>query len=254
MDSFSSSADVPLFPLFVPTASTAKSRSAGTDSGSTDGSGGILMESVSSDGPRRPRAASSRAPSIPPEKSTTTLSQRSSRAKPFAVEDEVSSSPSEIPNGELMLSDLSQSKTSSINLINDNGPSTKTVLEPSQRRGIQAKNNNERTQSSAKPAFGATLRNQLLQSLSDSNDTDLTKGDISASTSESTKTDHPTSSKDDESVIPCPLTPTMYSDSKLLRLAVKDLTKFLHVAEKRLKELEDPEVDVWGMAIAKLDG
>lgn len=153
-----------------------------------------------------------------------------------------------------MLSDPPQSKTDSLNMTNDNGPSTKTIIEPSQRRGIQANNNNERTQRSAKPALGATLRNQLLQSLSDSNDTDLTKGDTSGSTLESTRTDHPTSSKDDESVIPCPLTPTMYSDSKLLRLAVKDLTTFLHVAEKRLKELEEPEVDVWGMAIAKLNG
>lgn len=97
------------------------------------------------------------------------------------------------------------------------------------------------------------MRNQLLQPLSDSNDTDLTKGNTSAYTSENTKTARPNPSKDDENVIPCPLTPTMYSDSKLLRLAVKDLSKFLHVAEKRLKELEEPEVDVWGMAIAKLD-
>lgn len=262
-DRSSSTARVPLFPLFVPTASTAQPRSAGgTDSGSADGSGGadsgdggILMDPVSG-GPRRPRAASSRAPSIPSEKSKTALLRRSSRAKPFVVENEESRSPSDPPDGELVLSDSPQSKTDSINLTNDGGPSTKTT-ESSQRRVSQAKSKDERTRSSAKPVFGATLRHQLLQSLSDPNDSDLAKGNnnnnTSASTSESSKSDRPTSSKGDENVIPCPLTPTMYSDSKLLRLAVKDLSRFLHVAEKRLKELEEPQVDVWGVAIAKLD-
>lgn len=57
-----------------------------------------------------------------------------------------------------------------------------------------------------------------------------------------------------ENMIKCPLTPTMYNDAGQLRHAVKDLSKYLHVAERRLKELEQfSNKDVWEMAISKLD-
>lgn len=64
----------------------------------------------------------------------------------------------------------------------------------------------------------------------------------------------PGSSKD-KNVIACPLTPVMYNDASQLRHAVQELTKFLHVAEKRLNELEQSsnETDVWETAIAKLE-
>lgn len=63
------------------------------------------------------------------------------------------------------------------------------------------------------------------------------------------------SSKSDKTVIKCPLTPVMYNDANQLRHAVEDLSKFLHVAEKRLKELEQSsnEEHVWEMAIAELE-
>lgn len=63
------------------------------------------------------------------------------------------------------------------------------------------------------------------------------------------------SSKREKNVIKCPLTPVMYNDAGQLRHAVKDLSKFLNVAEKRLEELEKSSTkeDVWEMAISELE-
>lgn len=65
----------------------------------------------------------------------------------------------------------------------------------------------------------------------------------------------PAQSKADGAVLPFPLSSTMYNDAGLLRQGVKDLTRFLRLAQARLRELEAPansEYDLWGGAMEKL--
>lgn len=56
--------------------------------------------------------------------------------------------------------------------------------------------------------------------------------------------------------MPFPLPSTMYNDAGLLRQGVKDLTRFLRLAQTRLRVLEAPansEYDLWGDAMSALE-
>lgn len=203
-------------------------------------------------------ASRTRTPSVPPAKTTSTLSRRSGHATPFVDEDEGSLSLSEAFNA-LTTPEPSRPKANSTNQTNGSMPPSTETIEPSQCRLTQVQSNEKQAECPIDPPLGTFLHSQPSQPRPGTNGTNMTNG-TSVPISESTAVQNPRSpapSKGNKNVIPCPLTPTMYNDTSLLRLAVQDLSKFLHVAEKRLKELEESsaeaDVDVWGMAIAELD-